>query len=633
MQGTEGYRKRTGRLAALAALIVAAFVVLSVRLYDLQVVHGSYYAQVAEQNRLLRLPLLAERGVIYDRTHTLLARNLPAFAVRVLPADVPKRMQPDVARQLGRLLSIPPDQIAAAIDAGRARTPYELVTLTRAPISRELALLIEERGVELPGVRVEASSVRQYVDGPLYAGVLGYVGPVTEEELSELRAAGYLPDDSTGRDGIERTYEGYLRGAYGVREVERDAAQREVKVLAERPPVAGRDLVLTLDDKLQRLIAAEIAQAIADKKMTAGVGIALNPQNGEVLALVNVPSYDNNVFIRGITERELRALNSDPARPLVNKAIGEIYPPGSTFKLVTALAALNEGVVSRSTVVNVSSNVLNVGGYSFYDWRAHGPLDFINGFAHSSDIYFYTLGGGNPYTGQAGVGPEKMAEYARALGMGKPTGIDVPGEAAGIIPDPDWKRRNIGEPWTLGNTYHMAIGQGYDAITPLQLVTAYAALANDGTVYRPHVLKEVVSASGEAVFRRTPQVERRLAIRPEHLRLVREAARRAVTIGHAYMPNAKLPIAGKTGTAEFGAGETLDAAGRHVLAYHNWFVSFLPKQDTPDPTAEIAMVIFAYKSSENCQADFCPNPAIAITQKVYETYLGGAVPPKQALVP
>jgi penicillin-binding protein 2 len=291
--------------------------------------------------------------------------------------------------------------------------------------------------------------------------------------------------------------------------------------------------------------------------------------------------------------------------------------------MVTGLSALSTGVASRTTVVNVTSNVLVVDGWRFYDWRVHGALDFVNGFAHSSDIYFYTLGGGNPYSGQRGAGPDAISKYGRMLGFGAPTGIDLPGEASGIMPDPLWKLTTFDEPWTLGNTYHESIGQGFVAVTPLQLLNAYASVANGGTVYKPHLLKEVRSSDGKTVVTPKPEIARKLDMKQEDLRLIRESARRVVTIGHAYMPDAKLPIAGKTGTAEFGQSEGLDSAGRHKLGFHNWFVSFLPKADNSDPTAEIATVIFTFDSSRSL-CDVCFNPAVAMTQRIVEAYvLGG----------
>jgi penicillin-binding protein 2 len=252
----------------------------------------------------------------------------------------------------------------------------------------------------------------------------------------------------------------------------------------------------------------------------------------------------------------------------------------------------------------------------------HGALDFVNGFAHSSDIYFYTLGGGNPYSGQRGAGPDAIAKYGRMLGFGSPTGIDLPGEASGIMPDPLWKFATFDEPWTLGNTYHESIGQGFVAVTPLQLLNAYASVANGGTVYKPHFLKEVTS-EGKPVATPAPQVARKLDMRPDDLRLIRESARRVVTIGHAYMPNPKLAIAGKTGTAEFGESSGVDSAGRQRLGFHNWFVSFAPATEDGAVSAKIAMVIFTFDSSRSL-CDVCFNPAVAMTQHILEQYYGVA---------
>jgi penicillin-binding protein 2 len=354
------------------------------------------------------------------------------------------------------------------------------------------------------------------------------------------------------------------------------------------------------------------------------VGIAMNPQNGEILAMVSIPGYDNNVFSRGITTAEMAALNGDDRRPLVNKAVGDQYPAGSTFKMVTGLSALAEGTATRNTVVNVSASSFSVSGTPFFDWRAHGSVDFVNGFAHSSDIYFYTLAGGTPFApGVRGVGPEAIAKYGRMLGFGAPTGIDLPNEAAGIMPDPEWKQTTFDEPWSIGNTYHEAIGQGFVAVTPLQLLNAYAAVANGGTLWKPQLFKQATDPTGKVVAQGQPEAIRKLDISPEHLRLIRESARRVVTIGHAYMPNAKLPIAGKTGTAEFGAAAGKDSAGRNRLGFHNWFVSFLPTADNTESTAEIAMVVFTFDSSRSL-CDSCFNPAVGITQQVLESYVLGA---------
>ncbi len=614
---------RPRRFAAIAVAIVVVFTALTVRLWDLQVVNGAYYRSLSEQNRVLRLPVTADRGRILDRNGYVLAQNIPGFAVMVLPVDLPRADEPVLVSELGAILGRDPAVLQKIIDDQRTRNPYEPVKVSGKPVARDTALLLAERAELFPGVTITAESIRDYPDAVLYAPILGYVGPITDDELAAKKDRGYLPTDIVGRTGLEWEYERYLRGTYGWREVERDAAQREIKTLAYTPPVTGNSVVLTIDDRLQKLLEAELRKGVEAGRFTQAVGVAMNPQNGEILAMVSIPSYDSNWFVQGITPEQMKLLNGDDRRPLVNKAIGDIYPPGSTFKLVTGLAALTVGTATRDTTVNVSSNVMSVSGTNFFDWTAHGVVNFVNGFARSSDIYFYTLAGGSPVAPSiVGAGPDNIAKYGRMLGFGTPTGIDLPGEAAGIMPDPAWKQATLDEPWTIGNTYQEAIGQGFVAVTPLQLLNAYAAVANGGTLYTPRLLKEVRDANGTVIYTQPPKVTRKLEMRPEDLRLIREAARRVVTIGMAPMPNAKLPIAGKTGTAEFGESSGKDSAGRNKLGFHNWFVSFLPQQDNTDPTAQIAMAIFTYDSSKG-MCEFCLNPAVGITQRVFEAYVLG----------
>ena len=614
---------RTRRFIAFGAAMVVVFTALTARLYDIELVHGDYYRDLSQQNRILRLPVLAERGGIVDRNGYVLARNLPAFAVSVVPVDIPRAREQELSQRLGALLDLPADSVAATIQQQRQRNPYEPGKISTTPVPREIAFAITERGELFPGVRVDPESIRLYADGTLYAPVIGSTGPVTEEELQTLKDRGYLADDDIGRTGIESVYEQYLRGTYGWREIERDAAQREIQTLALQPPTVGNTVVLTIDDRLQKLLDNELRVGVEQDKFTQAVGVAVNPQNGEILAMVSIPGYDNNLFARGISSSELAALNGDDRHPLVNKAIGDIYPAGSTFKMVTGLSALSEGTATRDTQVNVTAMSFSVSGTPFYDWRAHGTLNFVTGFAHSSDIYFYTLAGGTPFAPNVrGVGPEAIAKYGKMLGFGAPTGIDLPDEAAGIMPSPEWKLENKNEPWTIGNTYQEAIGQGFVAVTPLQLLNAYASVANGGTLWQPHLLKQVVDSQGKVVATPAPQMIRKLDITQENLRLLRESARRVVTIGHAYMPNAKLPIAGKTGTAEFGAATGKDGAGRNKLGFHNWFVSFLPQADNTDPTAQIAMVIFTYDSSKSL-CENCFNPAVGMTQRILEAYVLG----------
>ena len=610
------------RFIAFGVAIFVIFSTLTARLYDLEIVRGDYYHQLSEQNRIVRLPVPAERGGIVDRSGYVLARNIPGFAVSVIPVDLPRVREQELAQRLGSLLDISSESVSNAVQAQRIRNPYEPVRISKTPVPREIALAVTERAELFPGVRVDPESIRFYADGTLYAPIIGYTGPITEQELATLSANGYLADDDLGRTGIEDVYEQYLRGTYGWREIERDAAQREIKTLALQRPTVGNTVGLTIDDRLQKLLDAELRKGVDEDKFTQAVGVAMNPQNGEILAMVSIPGYDNNMFARGITQPELDALNADDRHPLVNKAIGDRYPAGSTFKMVTGLSALTEGTANRSTVVNVTARSFSVSGTPFFDWTVHGSLDFVNGFAHSSDIYFYTLAGGSPMAPNVrGVGPDAIAKYARMLGFGAPTGIDLPNENGGIMPDPAWKLATFDEPWTIGNTYQEAIGQGFVAVTPLQLLNAYAAVANGGTLQTPHLLKSVTDASGKVIPITPPPPIRKLDMSSDNLRLLREAARKVVTSGHAYMPNAKLPIAGKTGTAEFGDSAGKDSAGRNKLGFHNWFVSYVPQADNTDPTAQIAMVIFTYDSSKSL-CELCLNPAVGMTQRILEQYLG-----------
>jgi penicillin-binding protein 2 len=611
------------RFIAFGVAILVVFSGLTARLYDLGIGHGDYYHDLSEQNRIVRLPVTAERGGIVDRAGYVLARNVPGFAISVIPVDLPKVREGEISQRLGALLGVSSESVADLIRAQRVRNPYEPGRISKTPVPREIALALTERAELFPGVRVDPESIRFYVDSTLYAPVIGYTGPITEQEFENLKDSGYLGDDDIGRTGIEDVYEQYLRGAYGWREIERDAAQREIKTLALQRPTVGNTVSLTIDDRLQKLLDGELRKGVEEDRFTQAVGVAMNPQNGEILAMVSIPGYDNNMFARGITTAEIAALNGDDRHPLVNKAIADRYPAGSTFKMVTGLSALSEGTATRDTVVNVSASSFSVSGTSFFDWRAHGSVNFVNGFAHSSDIYFYTLAGGSPMAPNVrGVGPDAIAKYARMLGFGSPTGIDLPNEVGGIMPDPDWKQATFDEPWTIGNTYQEAIGQGFVAVTPLQLLNAYAAVANGGTLWQPHLLRQVTDAAGKNVAIPAPK-SKKLEMTDDNLRLIRESARRVVTIGHAYMPNLKIPIAGKTGTAEFGSSAGKDSAGRNKLGFHNWFVSFVPQADNTDPTAQIAMVIFTYDSSKSL-CELCLNPAVGMTQRILEQYLGAS---------
>jgi penicillin-binding protein 2 len=430
--------------------------------------------------------------------------------------------------------------------------------------------------------------VRKYTYGDILASVLGYTGRVDEDDYRELRDRGYLASDRLGKAGVEAAYEGYLRGIPGTKEIEKDAIGREIRTLGEDLAVPGNDLFLSIDVDLQRK-ATELTQAAANGGQAAAIVMDVN--TGEVLALVSLPMYDNNIFSGKIDEDRLEQYLNDPKKPLVNHALAEQYAPGSIFKQITGSAALQEGVANPSTTIT-SNGYINVPNqydpsivYTFRDWRALGTLDFYGGVAMSSDVYFYYLSGGYNEYGHSfdGLGAERLARYTRLFGLGRPTGIDIAGEAPGNVPDPDWKMDTFGEQWTLGDTYNMGIGQGFVAATPIQMVRATAAVANGGLVLTPRVVREVVDSAGHVVVPNEPNVESQIPIDAANFAIMREAMRQAVSWGTAKEGGVRgVEVAGKTGTAEFGPRF---ADGTYET--HAWFAGFAPA-DSP----QIAITVF-----------------------------------------
>jgi penicillin-binding protein 2 len=428
--------------------------------------------------------------------------------------------------------------------------------------------------------------------------VLGYVSPISAEQLAELKDEGYLNDDRIGQTGVEARFEDILRGTYGEQQVERDASGRIVRtVQILEQPQAGNSLELTIDTETQREATEALQWATDIVGLQHGVIIVANPQTGEILAMVSLPSYDDNLFARGITSAEYKALIDNPNHPLVNYAISEQYPPGSTYKLITASGALMDGLITPNQQLETAA-YLEIGPYRYYDWnrRGFGPLNVTQAFAISSDTYFYQVAGM--------LGIDRLAYWADQWGFGKRTGIDLPAEAKGIIPTNAWKQNTFGQEIFPGEVYHAGIGQGYDAVTPLQLLNAYCALANGGTLYKPQIVRRVLAPDGTVVEDFQPEVLSTVGVDPDVLRTMRLAAREVVTTRHSgNLVDLPLVVAGKTGTAEFGVR---DGEGR--LPFHSWFVAFVPNfTDTQpgDPAAtdsELAIVAFAYDAAVKANA-------------------------------
>jgi penicillin-binding protein 2 len=576
------------RFIAFGVAVVLAIGALTSRLVYLQIAHTGQYTQLSDQNRSIVQAIPSSRGVIYDRAGRPLVTNVPSFAVKIRPADLPLSQRDTVVTRLAGLLGMDPTKINTEIDSNPG-SRFDLVRIAQ-DVPEATARLIAEEHTDLPGVEVVVEARREYTKGPLFSQILGYTGAVTADELTALRSKGYLPDDLIGKTGVEATYESQLRGQYGAETVERDASGRKIQVLQTiSPAVAGDSLKLTIDTKEQLLAQRALEWGMTTAGLKRGVVIVMNPQTGEVLALVSLPTYDNNLFAKGISEQDFQKLIKDPNQPLLDHAINEQFPPGSTYKLVTGSGALADRKITPTTQL-MTKGYLSIGPYRYTEWNhtGWGPLDIFHGFGHSSDTFFYQVAGM--------LGIERLGYWAKQFGFGAPTGIDLPGEVSGIVPTNQWKIDTYGEPIYPGEVYQAGIGQGYDVVTPMQLINAYCALANGGKLYQPQVVHEVIGPDGSVVRPFVPKLIRKLPVSASVLQTMRQAARTVVTLRHTYnLVDMPIKVAGKSGTAEFGLR---DSKGR--LPFHSWFVGFVPKDpykgnfDKPD--SNLVVLAFAYDS-------------------------------------
>ena len=602
--------------AALRAAVILLFGILTVQLINLQIIQGEEYKNKAEINALREVPIPAARGLIYDRNGRPLVQNSAKFSAAIVPGDLPDRGETSVYRQVSGIIGVTVDEIRAKVEEGEKLRGAYTPAVIKENLDRDTALTLMELEPHVPGLKVIVEPSRRYLTGSLLSHVLGYVGPISVDEYAELKTKGYLYQDFLGKAGVEYVYESDLRGKLGKKLVEVDVLGRELKVVSERRPVDGANLVLSIDLDLQKKVAEVLQQYAGISENSAAAVMDVN--TGEMLAMVSLPTFDNNVFSSSLSEEELAALLDAPGKPLVNHAIAERYPPGSTFKTVVGSGALQEGVATPATTIT-SRGYITVENefdpnivYVYPDWAPLGTLDFYGGLAMSSNVYFYYLAGGKADEGFRGLGEEKVAEYARAFGLGTPTGIDLPGESPGLVPDASWKEETLGEPWTLGDTYNFGIGQGYVAATPLQMLRAVTAIANGGRLVRPHVARELRDSHGNLLKSLEFPDQGTVPVSAENLATVRAGMRRSVTDGVAKAAAvANVAVAGKTGTAEFG---TTLVGGRHTT--HGWFVGFAP-YDNP----QIAVVVFVQRGSGG--ADASPAAAQIIDYYFNEPRLAG----------
>jgi penicillin-binding protein 2 len=596
LDGRQPYTRPISRFLVFGLVAVIGLSGLTARLFYMQVVSGGQFAAMAQANRTELQAIPSSRGLIYDRSGASLVTNVATYAVKIRPDDLPEERRDEVVGRLSALLNVPVSDINAAID-GNPGSRFDLVRVA-SDVPKATANLISEAGFELPGVEVVVEARRQYANGPLTSQILGYTGPVSAEQLETLKQAGYLPDDLLGKTGLESYYEEELRGRYGLETVEKDASGRKLQVLdTVREAEAGNSLRLTIDTKEQQYAQKALQWGMKEAGLKRGVVIVMNPQTGEILAMVSLPTYDNNAFARGISNKDYAKLLKNKDKPLLNHAVSAHYPPGSTYKLVAGTGALADKKITPSTRIQTRP-YLKIGSTKFWDWnrRGFGPCNIDCGFGHSSDTFFFQLAGK--------LGVERFAYWAKDYGFGAPTGIDLPGEVSGIVPDDAWKLEALGEPVFPGELYQAGIGQGYDVVTPIQLINAYAALANGGKLYQPQLVREIVAPDGTVVRPFEPILIRKLHASKSVLKEMREAARATVTMRHTYnLVDLPIVVAGKSGTAEFG---NRDSKGR--LPFHSWFVGFTPKNATKkagDPQglralgradSQLVVLAFAYDS-------------------------------------
>jgi penicillin-binding protein 2 len=586
------------RFIAFTVTALLLFTLLGGRLFQMQVLNGTLYAERAAAARTVDEAIKAPRGLIFDRAGRPVAVNIPSWTVDAIPADLPEKAAARTA-VLTRVASTVGAKLATLTDRLNAYrgSPYDRVPLLRG-VTRDQALILAEAANDLPGIVVDVDPVREYldeagkVDGSLLAHVLGYTGRITQDQLKQLAPQGYLPDDVIGEDGVEASYESLLRGTYGIQQVERDAAGRPVKVVStSQQPVGGANLMLTIDARLQRMATDALTWGMRAAGVKQGVTIVLNPQTGEILAMVSLPTYDNNAFATGITNAEFQAYVNNPNQPLRNHAIADIYPPGSTFKLVTGTAALQQGVTTPTKTWPTYACYHVPGAPAnqcLFDWNraGFGRLNIRQAYAKSSDTFFYQMA--------VHLGIDPLAKWAHDFGFGSRTGIKLPGEAAGIIASTAWAQSQ-GRPTVFtGELAQAGIGQNVIAVTPLQLANAYAALANGGRLMQPMIVKGETDAAGKLVKAFQPMLLHKLASSSANLQVLRLGAREVITTGHAFnIRDVPLPgtLSGKTGTAEFGEKQKNGS-----LPFHSWFVGWLPShKGGTDATLEV--LTFSYSAT------------------------------------
>ena len=561
------------RYNIIALIILFVIAILISRLSYLQLFQGSGFTVMADNNRIRLLPITAPRGAFYDRNGALLVTSRPGFSVSLVPINGP--IAPAVLDRLGVILGMKPEAIKAKIT--QQDNPFEPIRISH-DAGPEIITRIHEQRDELPGVIIEVQAVRNYLDNGLAAHLFGYVGEISDAELAKKKGAGYKSGDLIGKSGLERVYDKELRGIDGGSQIEVNVAGKPVKMLQKKEPVLGNSLVLTIDKTIQK--AAEKAMddrllylqdRLGNPNAKAAAAVVMNPQTGEILAIVSRPTYNPNLFNGGISAKDWKLINDNPFNPMQNRSIGAEYSPGSAFKIVTGAAALELGKITPE------EKILDTGRHWIIPkGNAHGAalgwINFHTALAKSDNVYFYELGNR--------LGIDNLEKFARAFGLGEPTGINLIGEDSGLVANRKYKEEVYEEEWYLSETFDAAIGQGFQLVTPIQMASLISQIANGGKRYRPYVVSQIVSPDGVTVKEFQPEVIGSIDLSAKTLTAIREALRdvstSAGTAGYIF-DGFSVPIASKTSTVENPHGDD-----------HGWFVAYGPYDN---PTIAIAVIV------------------------------------------
>lgn len=561
------------RLTGIMFFVMAAFAVLIGRLFFLQNVQGEEFRKLSENNCVRLQSINAPRGLIFDRNGKILSENRPSIDLTMVLKDA--KPVEETVKKLSEYTDIPLADLMAKVRVNKGVPAYKSIVL-KPDINMDVLAAVEVHKFDLPGVGISISSRRVYPEKESMAHIIGYTGEISLEEFGEEKEEDnndYEVGDYVGKYGVEKSLEEFLRGKRGGRQVEVDSRGRVVRVLRNVEGHPGHNVYLTIDDDMQKKAESLISE-------TVGAMVVMDYLTGEVLAMATNPSFDNNLFITGMNRTVWNELISNPDRPLENKALQSEYPPASTYKVITLMAALEEGVV------NERSGVSCPGTYQFGDhvyrcWNkhGHGPVSAISAMAMSCDVYFYHFG--------QKLGVDRIAKYAIAGGLGRKTGIELDHEGKGLIPTSEWKKKRFGVPWRAGETVSVAIGQSYNLTTPLQMAVLISAIANGGSVWRPQLVKKIESAEGHIVRAALPEEKSRLPISPKTLDIVRKGLKAVVNspTGTAYkMRHSGIEMYGKTGTAQIVSKPKDDDPKRKVADRHKshaWFVGYSNSEAFP----------------------------------------------------